>query len=168
MIYYAALPLTLFVVVLQVAAAPSFTYLGVHADLPVVWLGCWAAVRGPRDLLPLVALAGIGLGLIGREPLGASMLALLPLAGLAVVGDPRPAFGRFLAALLIVCAAGLAYAVIHALASFAGGEGMGSVFNVLQVAPRAAILDAMVAALWYWPVRLLFGRQTRAGEFRRL
>jgi len=125
-IYYAAIPISIFIVVLQVAAAPSFTYLGVHADLPVVWLGCWAAARGRRELLPLVGVTGLALGLLGREPIGASVLALLPLAGLAVLDESPAIVGRFVTALLVVFVGGVMFAVIHALTSFAGGEGFGS------------------------------------------
>jgi hypothetical protein len=167
-IYYAAIPISIFIVVLQVAAAPSFTYLGVHADLPVAWLGCWAAARGRREMLPLVGVTGLALGLLGREPLGASVLALLPLAGLAVLDESPAIVGRFVTALLVVFVGGVMFAVIHALTSFAGGEGFGSPLNVLRIAPRAAVLDVMTAALWYWPVGLFFGRHTRAGEFRRM
>jgi hypothetical protein len=166
-IYYTAVPLTLLVVVLQVAAAPSFHLLGVHADLPVVWLSCWAAVRGRQEAMLLIPLAGLGLGLLGREPLGASLLALLPVLAIGWLEDGRAGRGQFLTTLLMIFVAGFLYSVIHAVASFAGGEGMGPPLNVLRVAPRAAMLDVLTAALWFWPIRLVFGKRSRGGAFRR-
>ncbi len=167
MIYYAAVPLTLLVVILQVAAAPSFNLLGVHADLPVVWLCCWAAVRGWEESILLIPVAGLGLGLLGREPLGASLLALLPVLAIGWLEDGRTGRGRFLTTLLMVFVAGFLYAVIHAAASFVGGEGLGPPLNVLRVAPSAGMLDVLTAALWFWPIRLVFGRRSRGGVFRR-
>jgi len=168
MIYYAAIPLTLFVVVLQVAAAPSFRIFGVHADLLVVWLGCWAGIRPRRETLVLLPLAGILLGLLGHEPIGASLLALLPVAGLALLYDVRLAHNRFLLALLIVLIAGMFYATIQAYAAILGGESLGALLDPLKIAPRAGMLDAVTAALWYWPMRLLLARRSRGMEFRRL
>jgi len=166
-IFYLAVPLTLFIIVLQVAAAPSFTYLTVHADLVVVWLGCWAVIRGRNEVMVLIPVAGIGLGLLGREPLGTSLLALMPIAALAALYEMRPIRARFLTTIAIVFAASLLYTCIHALAGFAGGEPLGQPLDVVRVAPRAAVLDAMVAAVWYWPLRVLFSRRARGGEFRR-
>lgn len=167
MIYYAAVPLTLFVVILQVAAAPSFNLLSVHADLPVVWLGCWASMRGRQETMVLIPLAGIALGLLGHEPMGASLLALMPVLAISWLEEGRTGRGRFLLTLLLVFAAGVLYSTILALASLAGGDGIGSPLNVLRVAPRAGMLDLLTAALWYWPMRLVFARRQRGGAFRR-
>ncbi len=161
MIYYAAIPLTLLVVVLQVAAAPSFNLLGVHADLPLVWLSCWAAIRGRDETMLLIPVAGLGLGLLGREPFGASLLALLPVLAIGWLEDGNTGRERFLTTLLMVFIAGFLYSVIHAAASFAGGEGLGPPLNVLRVAPRAGMLDLLTAALWFWPMRLVFGKRSR-------
>lgn len=163
---WTTVPITLFVVVLQVAAAPSLTYFGVHADLVVVWLGCYAAVREQADVLPLIAVGGIALGLTGTEPLGASLLALLPIAGLAVLKGMLPAPSRFLAALGIVAVGGLLYTLLQPLAAVVAGEGLGPPLNLVRVAPRAAVLDALTAAVWYWPVRIAFLQRVSAG-FRR-
>lgn len=168
MTWYVGAPLTALLVLLQVSAAPAFTYGGVHADLLVVWLGCWATVRGRQEAMPLIPVAGLGLGLLGGEPLGASLLALLPIIALAALCEASPLRGRFGAALVTVLAGSLCYTFIHAGASLAGGSGVGPPLNLLRVAPRAAILDTITAAVWFWPLRLACGRQVRGGEFRRL
>jgi rod shape-determining protein MreD len=167
-IYYASVPLTLVVVVLQLAAAPSFSYLGVHPDLLVVWLACWAALRGTQEVLVLVAVAGCGLGLLGREPFGASLLALLPIAALAWLREQRGTKPSVLVAVLGALVAGVVYNLLQAAAAFAGGDPFGTPLDVVRVAPRAAVLDALIAAIWYWPLRLIFGRigRRQAGQFR--
>lgn len=167
MIYYASVPLTLTVVVLQLAAAPSFVYLGVHPDLVVVWLACWAALRGTQEVLVLTAVAGCGLGLLGHEPFGAALLALLPIAALAWLREQRGTKRSVLAAVLGALAAGMVFNLIQAAAAYAGGEPFGTPLDVLRITPRAAVLDAVTAAVWYWPMRLLFGRHSQAGQFRR-
>lgn len=167
MIYYVSLPLTLAVIVLQLAAAPSFTYLGVHVDLAVAWLACWAALRSTDEVLVLTAVSGVGLGLLGREPFGASLLALLPVVALAWLREQQGSRRGYLLAVLGALAAGAIFNVVQAGAAFAGGEPFGSPLNVLRVAPRAAMLDGATAAVWYWPLRLLFARRSQAGQFRR-
>ncbi|HLZ69848.1 MAG TPA: hypothetical protein VKV26_08070 [Dehalococcoidia bacterium] len=167
MIWYAAAPLTLLVALLQIGAAPSLVFFGVHADLPVVWLCCWGVIRGRQEVLALIPIAGLTIGLAGGEPLGASLLALLPVAALAALVEASPARGRFLTAIAITGMCSILYTFIHAGAASAAGEGLGPPLNLLLVAPRAAALDLITAALWFWPMRLACGRRPRAGSFRR-
>jgi rod shape-determining protein MreD len=167
MIYYGAVPLTIAMVVLQMAASPAVSLLGVHADLVVVWLGCWAAIRGKEELMVLIPVAGIGLGLLGREPLGASLLALMPLAGLAALTELRIVRTGFTTALFVVFFGALCFTVVHAVAGLAGGEGTRSIVSSVRIAPRAAVLDSLTCLIWYWPMRLVFKRRTYAGQFRR-
>jgi rod shape-determining protein MreD len=167
-IWYAALPLTLLVALLQIGAAPSFAFFGVHPDLPVVWLCCWAVIRGRHEAMALIPVAGLALGLAGSEPLGASLLALLPVAGFAALVEASPARGRFLAVIAITAVCSILYTFVHAAAAAAAGEGLGPPLNLLIVAPRAAVLDMLAAALWFWPLRLAVGRRVRPGSFRRI
>jgi len=167
-IWYAALPLTLLVALLQIGAAPSFVFFGVHPNLPVVWLCCWGVIRGRQEAMALIPVAGLALGLAGSEPLGASLLALLPIAALAVLVEASPARGRFLAAIAITGVCSILYTFVHAGAAAAAGDGLGPPLNLLVVAPRAAALDMLTTALWFWPLRLALGRQRRAGSFRRV
>ncbi len=168
MIWYASVPLTLLIALLQIGAAPSFSFFGVHPDLIVIWLCCWGVIRGRQETMALIPIAGLVIGLAGGEPLGASLLALLPVAALAAVVEASPARGRFLAAIAITGICSILYTFIHAGASLAGGEGLGPPLNLVLVAPRAAALDLITAVLWFWPLRLAFGRRARAGSFRRI
>ncbi|HEY7295399.1 MAG TPA: hypothetical protein VH916_10170 [Dehalococcoidia bacterium] len=168
MIWYASVPLTVLIALLQIGAAPSFTFFTVHADLPVVWLCCWGVIRGRQEAMVLIPIAGLVMGLAGGEPLGASLLALLPVAALLAVAEASPARGRFVAAITITAVCSILYTSIHAAAAAAAGEGFGPPLNLLIVAPRAAVLDVITAALWFWPMRLAFGRRARAGSFRRI
>ena|SRR5579875_3923902 len=161
-------PLTLLVVIVQITTAPSLRVFGVHADLVIVWLGCYAAARNTSlDVLPLILTAGLALGLSGAEPLGASLLALLPLAGLTIAKDLLPSPGRFIAALLLVGVGGLFYALLQPLAAAAAGQGLGPPLNLVRIAPRAAIVDTLTAVVWFWPIRLLFVQRPALGSFRR-
>lgn len=167
--FWVTAPLTIFVVIVQITLAPSLRVLGVHADLVVVWLGCYAAARNSSlDTLPLILTAGVALGLSGAEPFGASLFALLPLAGLLLAKDLVPVPGRFFVALGFVAVGALFYALLQPLAAALGGQALGPPLNVIRVAPRAAIVDTLTAAVWFWPIRLLFMPRVTLGSFRRV
>ncbi len=72
--YLLFVPLILFVALGQVAAAPYFPLLGVTANPLLVLLMCWAMVRGPREAMILIPLAGIFKDLITSDPVGASVV----------------------------------------------------------------------------------------------
>jgi hypothetical protein len=167
MILLVAVPLTVFISVLQVAAAPSFTYLTVHPDLYVPWLCCWATIRGRDETLVLTGVAGLSLGLLAPEPLGASLLALLPIAVATSVVDLTALPSRYFITLGMTLIAGLLYPVLLAGMSYLGGDTLGPPLGLLRIAPRVAILDMVTAALWYWPLRLAFAHRSHAGRFRR-
>jgi|SRR5579883_1848498 rod shape-determining protein MreD len=167
MIYWLAVPATVALAVLDVSAAPSFTWLGVHPDLIVPWLGCWATIRGQQETTVLVAVAGLSLGLLAPEPLGAALLALLPLAGFAALAEQRLVRGRYLFTLLVVLVAGTLYPLLLAVFGLLGGDSLGPPLVLLRIAPRAAMLDGVVAALWYWPLRLLVRRRAPLRGFGR-
>jgi len=160
-----AVPATVFLAVLQVSAAPSFTWLGVHPDLLVAWIGCWAMIRGRDETIVLTGVAGLSLGLLAPEPLGASLLALMPLC-LVVLATDLPALSRgFPLTLAIVFVAGLLYPILLAIAGLAGGDSFGPPLGVLRIAPRVAILDVATAALLYWPLRPAGRRRKRVTRF---
>jgi hypothetical protein len=167
-VFWITIPLTVFVVIVQLTVAPSLRVLGVHADLAIVWLGCYAAVRpSAADVLPLIMTAGLTLGLSGAEPFGASLLALLPLAGLVLAKDIVPLPSRYIAALIIVGVGGFCYTLFQPLAAVAAGVGLGPPLNLVRVAPRAAVVDTLTALVWFWPIRLLFAARPTLGSFRR-
>jgi len=165
---WVTVPLTLLIVIAQVAVVPVLRYAGVHPDLLVVWLSCYAAARPTAtDALPLVAVGGLGLGLCGAEPLGASLFALLPLAALIATKDLWPVRRRLIVVLVLAAAGGLFYSLLQPLAAALAGQGLGPLLNPLRVAPRAALLDTTGALIWYWPVRLAFAARPTLGSFRR-
>jgi hypothetical protein len=167
--FWITVPLTLLAVILQITLAPSLRVLGVHADLAVVWLGCYAAARNSSsDTLPLILTAGVALGLSGAEPFGASLFALLPLAALLLAKDVVPVPGRFFVALLFVAVGALFYALLQPPAAALGGQSLGPPLNVLRIAPRSAIVDTLTAAVWFWPIRLVFAPRVALGSFRRV
>jgi hypothetical protein len=162
-------PLTLLIVVAQIAVVPALRYAGVHPDLLVIWLSCYAAARSaPTDALPLVAVGGLGLGLCGAEPLGTSLFALLPLAALIATQEIWPVRRRLIVALVLAAVGGLFYSMLQPLGAALAGQGLGPLLNLLRVAPRAAILDTAGALIWYWPVRFAFAVRPTLGSFRRL
>lgn len=113
--YYLFIPLVLLICLLQATVIVLVTPLGARLNLPLVILACWAMVRGPNEAMVLVLVAGLALGLLTGEPLGASLLALAPIPLLAVMREIKITGSDLIPTMLVVSAAVLSYYVIEAL-----------------------------------------------------
>ena len=87
-------------------------YLEPHPNVPLVVVVCWAIVRGQREALVVVPIAGIAVGLLDGQPLGMALLALIPVVLLAELREARIVEGDFLLALVTIVVATLAYETI--------------------------------------------------------
>ena len=59
----------------QASSVEQFRIIGVAPNLLLVFLVSWLVVRGLDDVLPMVAVAGITLGLVGLQTPGLALLA---------------------------------------------------------------------------------------------
>jgi rod shape-determining protein MreD len=151
--YLLFVPLILFVALTQVAAAPYFPLLGVTANPLLVLLMCWAMVRGPRETMILIPLAGIFKDLITSDPVGASVLALLPIVPLAAMRERWPTESEFVPTLAVVAAASLCYDVLYMMVLTAVGDGPPWLQSPLRVLLPAALFNALITPIVYLPVR---------------
>ncbi len=151
--YLLFVPLILFVALAQVAAAPYFPLLGVTANPLLVLLMCWAMVRGPRETMVLIPLAGTFKDLITTDPVGASALALLPIVPLAAVRERRPTESEFLPTLAVVAVASLSYHLLYMLVLTAVGDGPPWLQSPIRVVLPAALFNALLTPIFYLPVR---------------
>jgi rod shape-determining protein MreD len=151
--YLLFVPLILFVALAQVATAPYFPLLGVTANPLLVLLMCWAMVRGPRETMILIPLAGIFKDLITSDPVGASVLALLPVVPLAAMRERWPTESEFVPTLAVVAAASLSYDVLYMMVLTAVGDGPPWLQSPLRVLLPAALFNALITPIVYLPVR---------------
>jgi rod shape-determining protein MreD len=151
--YLLFVPLVLFVALAQVAAAPYFPLLGVTANPLLVLLMCWAMVRGPRETMVLIPLAGTFKDLITTDPVGVSVLALLPIVPLAAIRERRPTESEFLPTLAVVAVASLSYHLLYMMALTAVGDGPPWLQSPMRVVLPAALFNALVTPVFYLPVR---------------
>lgn len=155
-------------VLLDSALAPGADVWGGRAGLTLTIIAVWSVTRPVEETMVLAPVAGLATGLVGREPLGVSVLAyaLVALPGVllaprggrerARVGWDRPATrGRTRQMMLTMAAAALGtvvYAVTQpVLARMWSGEG-GVLLWLTPVLLVMIGLNAALAALLYWPL----------------
>ena len=146
-------PLILFVALAQVATAPYFPLLGVTANPLLVLLVCWAIVRGPTETMVLIPLAGAFKDLITTDPVGVSVLALLPIVALATIRERRPTESEFLPTLAVVAVASLSYDLLYMMVLTAVGDGPSWLQSPTRVLLPAALFNALLTPIFYLPVR---------------
>jgi len=151
--YLLFVPLIIFVALAQVATAPYFPLLGVTANPLLVLLMCWAMVRGPRETMILIPLAGTFKDLITTDPVGVSVLALLPIVPLAAIRERRPTESEFLPTLAAVAAASLSYHLLYMIILTAVGDGPPWLQSPMRVLLPAALFNALITPIFYLPVR---------------
>ena len=96
----------------QASSIEQFHIFGVSPNLMLVFLVAWLVVRGLEDVLPMVAVAGVTLGLVGLQTPGLVLLALLPIAGFGVVREMHVVHSEILLTLLLVIGATVAYETV--------------------------------------------------------
>jgi rod shape-determining protein MreD len=151
--YLLFVPLILFVALAQVATAPYFPLLGVTANPLLVLLMCWAMVRGPRETMVLIPLAGIFRDLITTDPVGTSVLALLPIVPLAAIRERRPTESEFLPTLAAVAVASFSYHLVYMMVLTAVGDGPPWLQSPMRVILPAALFNTLITPIFYLPVR---------------
>ena len=76
-----------FAAVLAASMAPYARVLGVTPDPVLIFAACWAMIRGQREAMVVVPMAGLLRDLTTSDPAGTSVLALSPIVLLAVLRD---------------------------------------------------------------------------------
>ena len=151
--YLLFVPIVLFVALGQVATASYFPLLGVTANPLLVLLVCWAMVRGPGETMVLIPVAGTFKDLITTDPVGVSILALLPIVALATIRERRPMESEFLPTLAIVAVASLSYDLVYMTVLTAVGDGPPWLQSPTRVLLPAALFNALLTPIFYLPVR---------------
>ncbi len=157
-------PLAMSVVLFQVAAAPYFPLMGATANPLMVLLMCWAMVRGPREAMALIPMAAIFKDLITNDPVGITILALLPIVPLSGIRERHLTQSEFVPIVVVVAVASISYNLIYMVALTSLGEDVSWAQSPLRVLLPAAVFDAALTPLFYLPLRwvtTLMADQTR-------
>lgn len=129
--------------------SPYVRVLGVAPDAMLIFVACWAALRGEREAMLLVPAAGLLKDLATTDPVGTSILALSPIVFLLMLRELRPAESDFVPALLIVSAASLAYGLITMAVLAAAGDGVPFVPSLLRVVLPSMLVNPLFASVVY-------------------
>jgi rod shape-determining protein MreD len=149
---------------LTAALTPYVKVLGVTPDLLLIFVACWAMVRGRAEAMVVVPLAGLLRDLMTSDPVGTSVLALAPIVFLSSLRDLRPVESDFLPAVAVVATATFAYAVISMAVLTAVGDEVPWWTGTLRVTVPAMAVNALFAVIIYAPMRWLTPRP-RAQSF---
>ena len=149
---YVMAVLAFLAVLLDVSLAPGATFLGGRPSLVLVLVGLWAALRPEAEVMVLAPVAGLLLGLLGNEPLGASVLALAPIVLLGLSQRPRATERRFLFSVLLVVTGTLAYALVYTLVARLWHAPAPFSLGAVREVTLVALLNGVLAAVLYWPL----------------
>ncbi len=144
--------------VVAASVAPYVRVLGVTPDPVLIFVACWAMIRGQREAMIVVPMAGLLRDLTTSDPVGTSVLALSPIVLLAGLRDVRPVESDFLPALVVVAVASLAYTVISMTVLTVVGDDVPWGTGLLRVALPGMLVNALFAVIAYLPMRWLSPR----------
>ena len=154
MSYYIALPLILFLALVEAAVLPLFRIAGLQPNLVLVLLTVWLIVRGQNEAFMLIPVGGFCLGLVDGAPLGTALVALAPLALLQELRGSQLGEGGFVQAICFVLVMTVAFHVVYLLVFTLGHHPQGWLTAMTQVVLPTALLNAIVLIPTYWVVSI--------------
>lgn len=159
--YWTGAAIAVLLALVQASSIQQFRILGVTPNLLLVMLVCWLVVRGLDDVLPMIAVSGVTLGLVGLQTPGVVLLALLPIAALGVVRELHVVHSGLMLVIALVAGASVAYDMVLLANVFATG-------GVLQPATalRAVIMPSAIVNLVLAPPVYAVMRFARPDERR--
>lgn len=128
----------------QSSVMPSFSIFDAHPNLVIVLLVAWMAVRGRREALLLIPVAGFVQGLLDSQPLGVAMLGLAPLILMTEVRELRLVDSDLLPAVVITALGTLAYELTVLLTLVVTGDRPDWAASFLDVLVPAAIANVLL------------------------
>jgi rod shape-determining protein MreD len=153
---------------LDLTLGAAIVVLGGHPSFSVAVVAVWAALRPREEAMVIAPVAGLLLGLLGHEPLGASMVALAPVVLLGCLRDPASVQRRLAAALGTACAGGAAYVAVVALIEGMALHALPPASVTLGAMAGTALASTVLALVLYWPVGRFAWRPATWGDVRRV
>lgn len=141
--------------IVQASSMEQFKIIGVSPNLLLVMLVGWLVVRGLDDVLPMLFVGGVTFGLVGLQPPGVVLLALLPIAGLGIVRELHVVHSDLVLMLLIVAGASIAYEVVMTGSVMATGGVLDPMAALEATVVPVMIVNVCLAPFVYGFMRLL-------------
>jgi len=139
----------------QASSINQFHVLGVSPNLVLVLLVAWLVVRGLDDVLPMVAGAGITVGLIGMQSPGVALLALLlPIAALGVLRELHVVQNGLLMVVAFVAVASVLFESVVLASVMATGGALDPVSAYTNAIAPAMIVNLAITPPVYALMRL--------------
>lgn len=151
--YWIGAAVAFMLAIVQASSMEQFKILDVSPNLLLVFLCGWLIMRGLDDVLPMLFVAGVTFGLIGLQPPGVVLLALLPVAGFGLLRELHIIHSDLVLLLIIVAGSTLAYEAVMAASVMATG----GVFDP-QAAFEAAVVPATIVNVALAPLVYIFMR----------
>ena len=144
-----------FLAMFQASSVEQVRVLGIVPNVMLVLLVTWLVVRGLDDVLPMVAVSGITLGLVGLQSPGLVLLALLlALAPAGVVRELHFVRSDFILSVVLVFAATLMYESVLLFSVMGTGGAFDPRGGFGDVVLPAAIVNVCLAPPLYLVMRL--------------
>jgi rod shape-determining protein MreD len=154
-------------VIVDLSFAPGAALFGGRAQLTLVVIALWAALRPLEESMLLAPAAGLLMGLIGNEPLGLSVLAFAPIVALGATNEERSTERRFILTIGLVAIGTFVYAVADLIISRLAGRTIPVSTATIQPVLVVTALNVGLAALLYWPLARLSVDPSARTELRR-
>jgi hypothetical protein len=163
--YWTGGALAFFLALFQASSIEQFKILGVAPNLLLVLLVSWLVVRGLDDVLPMLAVSGVTLSLVGLQMPGVVLLALLPIAGLGIVREMHVVHSDLLLVLAFVIVASVAYELVLLLYVIATGGGLDIVTALRTAVVPAALVNLALTPPVFAVMRLAKASPRRQNRF---
>jgi rod shape-determining protein MreD len=160
--YVVAALLAELLAILQVSVMPYIQILGVTPDLVLIFVACWAVIRGYEEAAIVAPLAGFLKDLATSDPIGMSAIALAPIVLLAAAVRMRAVDTEFLPTVVVVASGSLAYGIISMIVLAATGQSIAWNDSLVRVVLPSCLVNALFTPLIYLPLHA-FSRQRRLG-----
>ena len=143
-------PLLGLMTAMQTSLVPGLEVGPARPQLILVWVVCWAVVRGRGEAMPWAIVGGGLLDLVSQTPPGAHLLALAVVTFAADLGHRFMRGSTVLFAAAAVLPASVAYGAILVAVSAATGHGVDPVGSLaLRVLPAALYNLALLIPVFY-------------------
>lgn len=144
-----------FLAMLNVSAMPYVKVLGVTPDLVLIFAACWAVIRGQDEAMYVVPMAGFARDFATADPLGTSVLALIPVVLLAAVVRVQALDSDFIPTVAVVAAGSVCYSIVSSTVLGASGQEIDWWHTATRLVVPAAVVNALFTPIVYLPVHWL-------------
>jgi rod shape-determining protein MreD len=141
--------------IVQVSVMPYIEVLGVTPNLVLIFAATWTVVRGHDEAIYVIPASGFLLDLTTGDPVGTSVLALLPLIPVAALVRLRVLDSDFLPTIAVVAVGSLIYGIISMTVLAVTGQTVAWSDAVVRIVLPSCLVNAVFTPIIFIPIHLL-------------